>query len=251
MLEAGELTLNVRNVPLADVLKMIGQHAGFDVVIKGNANAPITLVANAQPVADVVRQITRDLGTVMIYATPKNSEGDATLDAVRVYAENSMSWTTGAVSGNDLCLFSDLRDQDSNIRMQALRELDRVSVPERLEVLTLVMRQETDPRIRGDAIAALGRLRDVRALPILDSALTDGDALVRKRAVRALARIGGEKSTVRLGTVLLDGTERSTRVIAARYLAGRDNSTARSYLKVAAVDADPVVRNIASRSLER
>jgi len=83
----------------------------------------------------------------------------------------------------------------------------------------------TDPdyRVRALAATALGELGTPDAVELLRRLTHDARSIVRRRAIQAMARSGGEAATLTLGAIIRDGEERSAG-IAAREL-GKVGST--------------------------
>lgn len=98
-----------------------------------------------------------------------------------------------------------LGSSDRDVRLDAVRELARLRVPEASPMLAAAL-QDPDFRVRRDAVTGLGGLgapaRD-QVAPIAALA-HDPSAIVRARAVAALGQIGGRGAAAELATLLLD-----------------------------------------------
>jgi HEAT repeat protein len=80
-----------------------------------------------------------------------------------------------------------LSDPEPTVRSWVMKALGAQAHPTAVGPLCDAYDEETD--LRWNAIAALGRLRDPRAIPTVVSALDDDDSGVRRRACRACARL--------------------------------------------------------------
>lgn len=86
-----------------------------------------------------------------------------------------------------VCLLS---DRDPKSRLAATIALGRIGSPEASDALIRTMERDDDEVIRGSAASALGRIREVRAVPALITQLNDPSQAVRISAVEALGAIG-------------------------------------------------------------
>lgn len=107
-----------------------------------------------------------------------------------------------------------------------------------------------DPAARAEAIDALGILGDARGLA---DALAHDDAYVRRRAVRSLADVAGERHTWRLAHMIFDPDE-DVRCAVVRALARRRGIggwlVAHALRRVVEQDDAPGVRFLALTSLD-
>lgn len=141
-------------------------------------------------------------------------------------------WIFGVIAvdkKNAAELLTDVRTGSRNQRWQAAFELTR-KLPalkdpaERSAVAFEVIRAfqgaaNDDPRVRRYLTLVLGRLGDPRAVPLLESALTDKDAETRLYALWALALIGNPSSAPKVRP-LLESEDAGVRKTAA-YAVGR------------------------------
>ena len=82
-----------------------------------------------------------------------------------------------------------LRDPDWNIRHTAARDLVEIGQPA-VEPLILLLEEE-DSYLRGQAAVCLGRIGDEAAIAPLIAKFDDSYSAVREESVRALGLIGG------------------------------------------------------------
>ncbi len=89
-------------------------------------------------------------------------------------------------------LYKALEDPDLEVRRNVLVSLDSFGEKSRPAgpALRQRLKQDPDPKIRRDAMALLGRLKDKESLPILIETLDDNDLATRAEAIRSLGRFG-------------------------------------------------------------
>lgn len=94
-------------------------------------------------------------------------------------------------------LYKALEDPDMEVRRNALESLEFFGEKSRPATPALRQRVKQDPdeKIRRDAMALLGRLKDKDAVPMLIEALDDRDLATRTAAARSLGRFGPSIAT--------------------------------------------------------
>ncbi len=256
----GLMTLKAHDAPLGQIIRAIGQRLGVKVTIAGDLDTRITRSFTAAPVDEVVRRLTRDAITAIFYHPPdEGTDGSRKIAEIRVYAVQQNRrrpaarepGTRETGKGLDSALLAELESDDRGKRIRAVQKLGYSGESAAIGVLERVLKEEGDPALRGQAASALGRIGNERAIPALERALDDDHQAVRVQAVRALARIGGERSAEILGDVLLNSTDRRSRLTAAWSLGRLDSPKARSYLEAAANVSDEALRKAVNRSLGR
>jgi len=142
-----------------------------------------------------------------------------------------------------------LRDPDWNVRYTASRAL--VELGEEAVDSLIVLLEEDDHYLRGQAAMCLGAIRDSRAVSALVTVLDDPNGAVRQEAVRALGMIG-ESAVDPLLAVVREGTVGARRA-AIQALTAVRNVSARQALEVIARDMDetPAVRWEAKLAVNR
>jgi HEAT repeat protein len=128
----------------------------------------------------------------------------------------------------------------------ALGEIgDRAGVPALVERV----RRERDSEVRAAAVIALGAIGDPSATAALRERLSDGDAFVRREAVRALGRVGAAEALPDIVARLREDREAEVRRRAAEALGALGDERAREALREAVQDADPYVADAAVAAL--
>ncbi len=239
--EAGHLTLEAQDAPLSDVLRSIGERAGFETILVGDIADSVSTSFSGVPVGDGVERLVRGIDRVVLYAPRREGSTEIAVSQLWLFGADgapgtAMAGVTGpaAVEG--------LQQTGKNTRAgDVLRLANSDAKEEAIDKLARVIREDENPFVRSRAATGLGALRDERAVPALEYALQDEHASVRMQAIDALGRIGGERATTALGDVLLYGTQRKQRIQAAWALGRLDTDLARSFLDTVADDPDEQV----------
>ncbi len=93
----GLLTVDARGAPLADILRAIGEKAGFSVIIRGDLSTPVTRSLSDIPLENAIRRLVGENSWVMIYR-PSDSERQASAPLrLQVYAKRARDTGTAAV----------------------------------------------------------------------------------------------------------------------------------------------------------
>jgi HEAT repeat protein len=95
------------------------------------------------------------------------------------------------------------RDQDSRVRINAVRELRKLASPRVIPLLIEALKSEFDD-VRAKAVYALGKIRDKSATMPLGEVLDDQKTQVRLLAVQALGKIGDRRAIEPLTKALDD-----------------------------------------------
>ena len=130
------------------------------------------------------------------------------------HRDKSSSWAADAIAQ----LYGSSRRQEP----QFVKAIDagRRGLPHAEQQLTEVITDSQMPAIvRATALSLLPQYLSPFSFPTLEPSLADGDALVRREAVRALAPLN-QRDRIRLAAPLLTDHIRSVRIEAARLLAG-------------------------------
>ena len=96
-----------------------------------------------------------------------------------------------------------LKDKSSEVRQQAIFALGRQRDPKNVSLLTDALK-DSDTEVRQQAAFALGQMRDARAVDPLIAALKDADPEVRERAAHGLGMIRDARATDALIAALKD-----------------------------------------------
>jgi hypothetical protein len=275
--ERGLLQLDVRNAPLADVLRVIGEQAGLSVTVRGDINTVVTESFIGVPLDEGITRLVRGHSFALFYA-PSPDEAEVELLTGIWVIDASLVGQLRTAEGKpypvELRAARNPRDPDSyfpdkskaedwvsqdlggperSIRLRAVEELRRrASRGDETAVSTLAqaLAEHTDPFVRRRAATALGLVEGEESRGALKMALRDQYSSVRIRAVRGLKRLGGEMASRSLGEVLIDDPDPLVRRIAARAMAALPISLAAQRALVMAVfDPNESVRQAAVSAL--
>jgi Flp pilus assembly protein TadD len=130
------------------------------------------------------------------------------------HKDKSAAWAADTVSK----WYGPNRRQEAHF-VEAL-DAGRRGLPEAEKLLTALIADSTKPAIaRATALTLLPQYLTPAALPAIQAALGDSDALIRSQAMHALEPLAPQER-LRLGAPLLNDSVRSVRIEAARLLAG-------------------------------
>lgn len=241
-MEADLLTVEVRDAPLSEVVRAIGERAGFETMVVGDLDMPVNAAFTGVPVREALDRLLGDTNRVIV------SGADRAIARVWLLGSGGTADDIVVTEPEHEILDADLRHPDAKTRSEAVLKLANLGATEPvLAALIRVLLEDEDALVRSRAAIVLGKLGDERAVPALESALSEEHGSVRAQVIHALGLIDGENATLALGDVLLHSTDNTERVIAAQALARQDTELARQYLDAVADDSDQQVR-AASRS---
>jgi len=275
----GQLTVDVRNAPLAQVLRTIAQKAGLVLTLRGDFSAPITQSFAGLALREGIERLTRGHSLALSYAAAAGKPKGEILAAVWVMGGSSAPGSF-AVAGNAAPTPgslgqasggrsesgpSSLEDKKAGASIAAvavespgtgwLREL-RTLAEEAVRgseaaVADLgdIIASEEDAAVRHRAVAALGQLQGPAIEDVLTGALADVDASVRVRAIRGLRGSGTETAVQSLSGVLAGDPDPQVRLAALRALTSLPGATTAQGLAKALSDPDARVRDTAARGL--
>jgi len=241
-IQQGLLTVDVRDAALADLLRTIGELAGFRVTIHGDVTAPVTDAFTDLPLGEGIRRVVGGNGLVLIYAPSQGGGSAGVPTEVWVYA-------TGPRPRDQVT--QALAHPDSSARLEAVRSLLGRRDEAAGEALAQILTQAPDPTVRAQAATALGTVGGAQADDALVAALDDQDPSVRIEATRAITALKGDEAADPLASVLLGDQDPKVRLEAARALAALKTDEAHGVLKAADWDKDESVRRVVSSALAR
>jgi beta-lactamase regulating signal transducer with metallopeptidase domain len=140
-----------------------------------------------------------------------------------------------------------LKDENQEVRQQALNTLVRMRAPIPPDVFSSMLKDKSS-EVRHQAVFALGQQRDVKYVGVIVEALKDSDAEVRQQAAHALGQIRDRSAVEPLITALKD-TNPEVRQQAAHALGQLRDARAVDALIAALKDANPEVRQQAVHAL--
>lgn len=240
--EEGLLTLETREAPVSDVIRAIGERAGFETIVAGQVTISVSVAYSLKPVRVALNELLDNINRIIVYAP--SAEQTEEPEILRIVLLASSDSADGAQPASDSThKFVDLQQADDKSRSLAvLRLANATPTDDLIDALTDVLSDDESPLVRTRAAMALGALEDDRAVPALEQALYDPNRTVGVQAVNSLAQIGSERATMALGDVLLNSTDSNQRVVAAWGLGKQDTKLAQQFLDAVSNDPDEQVR---------
>lgn len=231
-IQQGLLTVDLQNVPLADVLRLIGKRAGLQVTMSVKVGARVTDAFTGVPLDQGLMRLLRGYSTVLIYVPAQGGAAESVLAKVWVYRSADNPEPTGVD------------------RLKAVRELARPGDDAAASTLAQILAQDPDPIVRAEAAAALGKVGRERAAGLLTSALKDQEPSVRREAAKSLSAVGGATARTALSGALRRDSDPQVRLEATRTLSMfPSKDQAWRALSAAKSDADSSVREAAISTL--
>lgn len=252
----GLISIRAEEASLGSVIERIALETNLAVLATGRLDQRISVRIQRRPLAVAVAKVLRHQSYVLLEHPPSSGEG-ARVRALtaRLWILVDEPWPAGrgpltlgtpwasAASGTGM-----LPSSDREERLAAISNLDEAASPRATETLLIAL-TDTDPRVREEAVYALGVRGDRSALEPLAGALTDPDSGVREAAIEALIDLGGEASAQSLAVLLAD-PKRALRLYALEALAEIRGDAAIDLLQQALGDSDEQVREVAAELLD-
>jgi HEAT repeats len=242
--DRGVLTVDVRDMPLDEVLKTISEQSGVNITVHSGGAAKVTQTFSAVGLDQGIRRLAPAYNVVLVYgsAEAEGRPGATRLVEVHVY-ETSKSPVTAVVD-----------PQQRTTQLRTVAELSRkahAQEPGALTSLAGLLAGDPDPAIRRSAAEALASLREAEAVNALRSGASDQDPTVRGRSLLSLGQMRDEGSVAIVAQGAMRDPDASVRRSAVWALSTLQSEEARRALEVAASDADPLVKQAAAGALKQ
>ena len=249
--EDGLLTVRVGEVPLDEVLRMIGEHGGFKLSLRGKLGLVRPQSFSDLPLHKGIQRLAGNNSLIMIQAV--GEDGTKRLAEVKVYGATALARKKPAERVRDLNRpdeeLANLASLERGPRLRAVRALARRKDASAISALALVLADDRDATVRRIAATALGNIGGEQAAASLIGALADEDPTVRIRATRGLRMIKGADAAPMLGEVAMGDRDPEVRRLTIHLLGALDSPEARRILESAMSDPDPAIREAAKRAL--
>ncbi|MEZ4698955.1 MAG: M56 family metallopeptidase [Rhodothermales bacterium] len=214
--------------------------------------ADIEVALSRQPVVvwsdpdttDEDRRVARQKAIKALRSALKDENVDIRRDAVVALAQ---------IGGDDMVdAFSEVvrNDPSVEVRRQAVLALSRIEGDAANAGLTAAL-SDADRDVRRQALMGLSNRNVAGSVSVFRKALQDDDAIIRETAVRALGMRPGKEAVEVLSEVLVNDRSRDVRIAAARSLGAMRDIRAVDALSDAMEDEDVEVRRVAAQALSQ
>jgi hypothetical protein len=253
----GELTVDVRQIPLAQVLEIVGERAGLAMTLHGDLGAPITEAFVGLPLEEGIRRLARGHSTAVTYGVAPGGSETLRLAEVRVMAKGSAMSSPPPIAATPRSLPADSGAAEAGgepaLAFQ-IGEIHRVAGDAALGSEAALARlaeiaSDPDAALRAQAVAALARLNMAAAEPALVAALSDVDVSVRVQAIRGLRTVGTDTAAASLVDALIADVDPRVRLTALAAVGSLSGPRVPTMLATASTDPDMTVRETAFRWL--
>ncbi len=281
-IDSGLLTLHADDASLADVLTVVGQQSGIEIIMQGDLGSPVTKSFVDEPLGGAIADLLRDTIFVMTYGKALAENDPPPLVQIRVIARSASpaapatasagdypatastgdygeDHTEAAIAArramalgfepvpeNDVGLFADLAGLENNQRQYAMQWLGEQGDAEAIGALGRFLALDSDPAIRIEAALALGDIGNEAASQALVLGLGDRNPDVRFQIVEAMGGVAGQRTTLVLGQIVFGETDPEVRMSAIAGLGRSRGEAARVFLEAATEDRNPDARKMAN-----
>ena len=253
----GELTVDIRQIPLARVLEIVGERAGLAMTVHGDLGAPITDSFVGLPLEEGIRRLARGHSTAVTYGVVPGGAGTVRLAEVRVMASASRTSSPAPIAipprreHADSSVAGSPEASALALRIDEIQRFVGEAAHGSEAALTRLAETASDPdaALREQAVAALARLNTAAAEPALVAALSDVDASVRARAIRGLRTFGTDTAAESLDNALIGDTDPEVRLTALAAVGSLSGPRMLTMLAKASADPNVTVRETALRWL--
>ena len=242
--DRGVLTVDVRDMPLDEVLRTISERSGVNITVHSGGATKVTQTFSGLGLDEGIRRLAPAYNVVLVYgsAEPEGRPGATRLVEVHVY-ETSKSPVTAVID-----------PQQRSTQLRTVRELARrahAREPGALTALADLLARDPDPTVRRSAAEALASLREPEAVTALRTGASDQDPTVRGSSLTSLGQMRDENSVGLVAQGATRDPDPTVRRSAVWALSTLQSEEARRALEVAASDADPLVKQAAAGALKQ
>ena len=268
--QGGLLSVDVRDAPMREVLRIVGEQAAVAITLQGDTDERVTESFSNLGLEDGVRRIAQGYAVIMIwgaqgrlaevrvYKTALPGGGGISISAQpdtpttpnpQIADQGSPGATASAPPG--IVDPQAPQPQTPTELVQDLAQRARQKDAGALAALIEMLGQSNDPGVRQDIAAALGGIGGSAAVDALAAASKDQDSTVRTRAVLALGQIGDERLAGPATDLIRNDPDPTVRRTAVWALSMLQNDDSYRTIEAATSDPDQNVRQAAADTLER
>ena len=249
----GRLSLEADQVPVVELMQLVGEEAGFEVAAYGDfARQRISLSFTDIRLANAVKRLLQETSAIISYRPA--AEPGAERSIAKIYLLGSGPAAEGAEPirlqaleadlDNDLRA-SEIESTDTESRIAAIDRAEGLGDELTQENLAFSLQHDPDPAVRLKAITAIGEIGGSTAADMLEAGLGDDNARVRQQLVQTLGAIDDERIPFWLGQVLMGDPSPEVRLAAVQSLARQGGDTARVFIEAATGDSSSDVSEAA------
>jgi hypothetical protein len=238
-----------------------------DVTLQGDLSAPVTQSFAGLSLEDGIRRLARGHSVVVTYGAPAGDAEPAKAAGVWVMAtppstarasiDSAPSTSSaGAPAGKDEAgPASRVETTGESPLAPRIGEIGRLAEDADHGSAAAILRlgeigsADADAELRQQAVAALGRLANPAAEPMLVAALSDEDVSVRVRAIRGLRTLGTDSAAQSLAYALIIDADPEARLTALAAVGSLSGPRMLTMLEKASADPNVTVRETALRWL--
>jgi hypothetical protein len=281
-LRQGTLSVLISDMPLLDILQIIGDVAGFQLMVVGSLESRITRNFSNIPLEEGIRRLVKNRSVAIVYQivdAPDNRKELHNIKEVWVFdsaegatdrqisntAEELSNFDVAVVASNDL-IQSEKIESDAMAESASDPNRSNPPQPDEAGIKEAATYPQFDPEgdvgywadrlintadrsSREQAITELQRIGSDAAVAAIAIAFGDNDAQLRRHAVESLGGIDNDNAVPLLGQALLGDKDPSVRLSAVRSFANQNSEVSRAFLNTALTDKDKQVRTLARRAL--
>lgn len=281
-LQERTLSVHISNMPLVDILKIIGDEAGFRLIVLGSRESRITQNFSNIPLSEGIRRLVGNRSVAIVYQivdAPDNRKelqdikeiwvfdsADAAADTpISDTEEELLKIDVAVVSSDDLIQSEKI---ESNAKTESPNDPGKNNPPQPnaagiKEAATYPqfdkesdvgywadrLINNADLSSREQAITELQRIGSDAAVAAIATAFADNDVQLRRHAVESLGRVDNGNAVQLLGQALLGDKDPSVRLSAVRFFANQNSEVSSAFLNKALTDKDEQIQTLAMQAL--
>jgi hypothetical protein len=271
-LRDGTLSVHIDNMPLVDVLQIIGDEAGFRLKVIGSREIRITQDFSNIEMAKGIRRLAGNRSVAIMYQIVDADDNRKELqdikevwvfDSAKAGADSRVSDTQEDNLKIDVAVVSSdtetelANDPEKDIPSQAdeggIKEAathpqfdDESDVGYWADKLF----NNVDRSSREQAITELQRIGSDAAVAAISTALGDNDVQLRRHAVESLGKVDNDAAVHLIAQALLGDKDPFVRLSAVQFFADQNNEVSRAFLNSALKDKDKQVQALARKALK-
>jgi len=253
--EGSLLSLQVRNMPLKELLRQVAAQAGVEITVHGPADLPVSAEFSKVALEDSLKRIAPDFNIVFTYGAEKKGQNKPKAEKIVLHSK------TAAPGNAPPLVFSADAPPSHPVSAQPARPQMPSAAPEPTsadeaeeedqspEYFAKLMKSP-DTALREEALGYFAGVEDGSGVaPISEMLISDSSEDIRRTAAEVLPDIGGKQAVPALGKALADKSSevRSMAVYSLGQIGGLE---AAALIKTALNDVSEEVRDAAADALE-